>query len=154
MLSALAGTYECSTPDDTYELGIEIGRALTGGEVLLLSGELGAGKTLLAKGLLAGMEFGPDEVTSPSFALVNLYRTQAGDVYHIDLWRLLGTAGAAQAVGLDEILQEDRATIIIEWPEALNDRPLGRETLSISIEGVGDEPRAINVRYAEENSRP
>src|SRR5688572_22200458 len=92
------------SPDETFALGERLGGKLSGGEIILLTGGLGAGKTLLTKGILGAIGFDVDEVTSPSFALVNLYRTPVFDVYHIDLWRSDGDKDPAFAVGLDEIV--------------------------------------------------
>ncbi|HEX8638247.1 MAG TPA: tRNA (adenosine(37)-N6)-threonylcarbamoyltransferase complex ATPase subunit type 1 TsaE, partial [Pyrinomonadaceae bacterium] len=105
----------CETPEDTFDLGDRIGESLRGGEMILLSGGLGAGKTLLTKGILYALRFDVDEVTSPSFTLVNLYKTETLDVYHIDLWRLDENSDAAFAVGLYEILEDETAVTIIEW---------------------------------------
>src|SRR5438270_7231184 len=91
------------SPDETFALGEELGRRLKGGELILLTGGLGAGKTVFTKGVMSGLEYDPDEVTSPSFTLVNLYNARL-DTYHIDLWRLDEAADAAVAVGLDDIL--------------------------------------------------
>src|SRR6476469_416274 len=93
------------TPEDTFQLGREIGSSLGAGDVVLLYGGLGAGKTLLTKGIMDALDFDVDEVTSPSFTLVNLYETPGLDVYHIDLWRVDEGHDAAAAVGLDEILE-------------------------------------------------
>ena len=107
------------TPDATFEFGEKLGAKLTRGDVVLLYGGLGAGKTLLTKGILSSLGFDIDEVTSPSFTLVNLYRTPALDVYHIDLWRLDGAQDAVAAVGLDEIIENENALTIIEWADRL-----------------------------------
>lgn len=135
----------CRTPEETFDLGEKIGESLTGGEVILLSGGLGAGKTLLTKGILYALDFDVNEVTSPSFTLVNLYKTDKFDVYHIDLWRIDETADAAFAVGLDEILEEEKAVVIIEWAERLKNFPFPEKTFRVEIEGDGDEPRKISV---------
>src|SRR5689334_5703352 len=76
-----------NSPEETFALGEKIGAELKGGEVILLTGGLGAGKTLLTKGILEAVGYDVDDVTSPSFALVNLYPAENFDVYHIDLWR-------------------------------------------------------------------
>src|SRR6185503_12798872 len=93
------------SPEETFELGEKLGADLAGGEVILLTGGLGAGKTLFTKGVLNAVGFDADEVTSPSFTLVNLYETQRFPVYHIDLWRAGDGDDAAFSVGLEEILQ-------------------------------------------------
>ena len=103
----------CRTPDETFAFGEQFAASLKIGDVVLLQGGLGAGKTLLTKGIVSSLGFDLDEVTSPSFALVNLYKTEKFDVYHIDLWRIEGEA--AFAVGLDDILHEENAVVIIEW---------------------------------------
>lgn len=137
-----------NSPEDTFKLGQEIGGCLTGGEVLLLYGGLGAGKTLLTKGILDALDFDIDEVTSPSFTLVNLYKTPRFDAYHIDLWRLDGPSDAADAVGLDEILENERAVTIIEWADRLGAVSFSNKTIKITIDGDGDEPRRIKVESA------
>ena len=134
-----------NSPEETFELGEKIGAGLSGGEVVLLSGGLGAGKTLLTKGILHSFDYDVDEVTSPSFTLVNLYRTESRDVYHIDLWRLDEGRASGHAVGLDEILEDETAIVIIEWSEKLKDFSLPARVLRIMIEGDGDDPRRITV---------
>jgi tRNA threonylcarbamoyladenosine biosynthesis protein TsaE len=134
----------CKSPEETFELGEKIGESLKGGELILLTGGLGAGKTLLTKGILNSLEFDIDEVTSPSFTLVNLYKAKF-DVYHIDLWRIGDGFDAAAAVGLDEILENERPVVIIEWAERLKRELFDAKVIRVSIEGDGDEPRKIVV---------
>lgn len=134
-----------NSPDETFAIGERLARQLKAGDVVLLYGGLGAGKTLLTKGILSGMDFDVDEVTSPSFALVNLYKTKHFNVYHIDLWRVDGP-NAADAVGLDEILENDTAVTIIEWADRLGDRRFPNKTTIIEIKGDGDEPRSISIK--------
>ena len=112
---------------------------------VLLRGGLGAGKTLLTKGILDRLGFDVDEVTSPSFSLVNLYKTEGLNVYHIDLWRIDQESDAAFAVGLDEILEDPIAVVIVEWAERLGNRNFQSPVISIEIIGDGDEPRQINI---------
>jgi len=138
-----------NSPDETFRLGEELGTDLRGGEVILLTGGLGAGKTLLTKGILNALDYDVDEVTSPSFTLVNLYRTPRFNVYHIDLWRTDGDA--AFAVGLEEILDDDTAVVIVEWAERLGDFPFETTVVSVDLHGDGDEPRQIDVKHAEQS---
>lgn len=144
----MTGIYTCQTPDDTFGLGERLGADLKPGDVLLLKGDLGAGKTLLTKGILNALDFDIDEVTSPSFTLVNLYRTPAVDVYHIDLWRLDENSDVASAVGLDEIIGEESNVVIIEWSEKLRDFSHSRRIIEIAISGDGDDPRTIRVQMS------
>ncbi len=140
-----------NSPDETFLLGGRLGRELRGGDFVLLRGGLGAGKTLLAKGIVQALGFDVDEVTSPSFALVNLYKTNEHNIYHIDLWRIDEKSDAAFAVGLDEILEDPRAIVMIEWAERLGDADLPARVISIDIKGDGDEPREITIDVAEQN---
>ncbi len=142
---------ESRSPEATFELGEMIGRELAAGDVVLLFGGLGAGKTLLTKGILNSFDFDIDEVTSPSFALVNLYKSGEYNIYHIDLWRIEG-GNAAFAVGLDEILEDPRAIAIIEWAERLGDYKLPPRTILVEIEGDGDDAREITVSRPEQKA--
>ncbi len=141
----MTGEFICETPQDTFDLGEKIGESLSGGEMLLLAGGLGAGKTLLTKGILYALDFDVDEVTSPSFTLVNLYKTPRFDVYHIDLWRIDEKADAAAAVGLGEILEDASAVTIIEWSERLKKNSFPEKTFRITIKGDGDDARRIKI---------
>src|SRR3954471_12564544 len=134
-----------NSPDDTFRLGESIGRGLKGGELILLTGGLGAGKTVFTKGILSGLDYDPDDVTSPSFTLVNMYEARL-KTYHIDLWRLDEHNDAAVAVGLDDILEDDKAVAVIEWAEKLGSRQFDSETIRVTITGDGDEPRAISIK--------
>jgi tRNA threonylcarbamoyladenosine biosynthesis protein TsaE len=138
--------YVCQTQEETFELGVKFGETLLSGEIVLLFGGLGAGKTLFTKGILEALEYDVDEVTSPSFSLVNRYDAKFR-VYHIDLWRI--ETNAEFAVGLPEILEEEEAIVIIEWSERLKNTHFSRKTIKIEIKGDGDEPR--NIKISDEN---
>ena len=138
------GEFVCETPEDTFELGATLGKSLNGGEIILLAGGLGAGKTLFTKGILSALEFDVDEVTSPSFSLVNLYRAKF-DVYHIDFWRLDNIEDVAGAVGLNEILEDENAIVIAEWSEMLKETNFANVIIRVSIAGDGDDARKIRV---------
>ena len=138
-------------PDETFAFGERLGRGLLAGDVVLLRGGLGAGKTLLTKGIAHALGFDVDEVTSPSFALVNLYKTETHNIYHIDLWRIEG-GDAAFAVGLHEILEDPLAIVIIEWAEQLGEAAFQARVISVTIDGDGDDPRRITVERVEQNA--
>lgn len=134
-----------NSPDETFKAGEDLSHRLQSGDLVLLFGGLGAGKTLFTKGMMHGLGFEVDEVTSPSFALVNLYRTDRFDVYHIDLWRLDASSHSADAVGLEEILENPGAVTIIEWADRLGKYETGNNTVRVTIEGDGDDPRTVDV---------
>ena len=117
--------------------------------MILLSGGLGAGKTLFTKGILYALDFDIDEVTSPSFTLCNLYKANF-DVYHIDFWRLDENSDVAFAVGLYEILEDETAIIIIEWAEHLKKFAFPAKTFRVKIKGDGDQPRKIVISQLSE----
>ncbi len=130
--------------DDTFNLGVRIGSQLSGGEIILLDGALGAGKTMLVKGIAHGLSIDKQEVTSPSFTLVNPHPGKLL-LYHIDLYRLDEGAKAAHAVDLDEILTDEKAVVVIEWAERLGHYPLPDNVIRISITGDGEAPREISI---------
>ena len=138
------GEFVTDTERETLELGVRIGRHLRGGEILLLDGPLGAGKTVLVKGIAHALGLNEEEVTSPSFTLVNPHRGQLV-LYHIDLYRLDEGASAAHAVDLDEIITDENAVVIIEWAERMGRYPLPSNPWRIAISGDGDEPRVITI---------
>jgi tRNA threonylcarbamoyladenosine biosynthesis protein TsaE len=140
------GVFTSASPEDTFELGYELGAKLIGGEVLLLTGQLGAGKTIFAKGLAAGLGIDPDDVSSPTFTLVNRYEGRL-PFYHLDLYRLPEGPGTGYAAGLDELLDEHNVVILIEWAERLRGFSLSGEIWQITIEGDGDSPRQIRIEH-------
>ena len=134
----------CRSEGETFALGERAGSRLSGGEIILLSGPLGAGKTVFVKGLAQALELDPEEVTSPSFTLVNPHHGRLL-LYHIDLYRLDEGVAAAHAVDLDEILTDENAVVVIEWAERMGRYPLPHKVWRISIAGDGDEPRRVTV---------
>ncbi len=139
------GEWDSTSPRETLDLGRQLGERLSGGDILLLSGPLGAGKTVFVKGIASALGLDPEEVTSPSFTLVNPYSGRL-TLYHIDLYRLDDGPAAAHAVDLDELLMDETAVIVIEWAERLGKYPLKGNVLRIHISGDGDDPRKILIR--------
>ena len=142
--STLAGEFASKTERETFDLGARIGAQLLGGEIILLEGPLGAGKTVLVKGIAHGLGLKEEDVTSPSFTLVNPHEGRLL-LYHIDLYRLEAGAAAAYAVDLDEILTDENAVVVIEWAERLGPYPLPAGVWRVLISGDGESPRQITT---------
>ncbi len=138
------GEWQSRDVADTLALGKQIGTQLSGGEILLLDGPLGAGKTVFVKGLASALGIDPEEVTSPSFTLVNPYMGRFL-LFHIDLYRLDEGAAAAHAVDLEELFTDARAVVVIEWAKRLGRYPLPANVRRIRISGDGEEPRNIKL---------
>lgn len=143
-----AGEFVTQNEGETFDLGVRIGHELAGGEILLLDGSLGAGKTVLVKGIAHSIGIDEEEVTSPSFTLVNPHRGRLL-LYHIDLYRLDEGASAAHAVDLDEILADESAVVAIEWAERMGRYRLPPPAWRISIIGDGEAPRQISITMLE-----
>ena len=143
------GTFTSNSPEETFNLGHKLGSRLQGGEILLLSGALGAGKTIFVKGICAGIGVDEEDVTSPSFTLVNPYRGRL-QLYHLDLYRLDEGASAAHAVDLDDLLADETSVIVIEWAERMGAYPLPGNVWRLEIAGDGEDPRQILIRQATE----
>ncbi len=133
------------SPAETFELGKTLGNKLSGGDTVLLFGDLGAGKTLFTKGILYALDYDIDEVTSPSFTLVNLYKTEKFNIYHIDFWRLDENSDVASAVGLNEIFEDENSVVICEWSEKLKSFSFPKSVFRVTIEGDGDDPRRLMI---------
>jgi tRNA threonylcarbamoyladenosine biosynthesis protein TsaE len=134
------GEFLTHSARETFELARRIGEQLDRRAVFLLSGALGAGKTVFAKGVAAGIGIDPADVTSPSFTLVNIHEGRLR-LYHIDLYRI--EAGACPELGLEEILDEERAVTIIEWAERLGIVPDGG--IKVEIDDLSDTERKITI---------
>src|SRR5205823_9971579 len=96
------------------------------------------------KGIAHALDVSEEEVTSPSFTLVNPYRGRLM-LYHIDLYRLDEGTAAAHAVDLDEILTDETAVVIIEWAERMGRYPLPSDAWQVSIRGDGESSRQISI---------
>ncbi|HIG73239.1 MAG TPA: tRNA (adenosine(37)-N6)-threonylcarbamoyltransferase complex ATPase subunit type 1 TsaE [Bacteroidetes bacterium] len=124
---------------ETIHLGEQIAARLQPGDVVALTGDLGAGKTHLAKGLVRGLGGDPEAVTSPTFVLVTEHATDP-PVRHLDLYRL-ETEHELDSIGLDELLNDPEHVTLVEWPERARDRfPAHTLVLRLSHEG-GDQRR-------------
>ena len=129
--------------EETIELGRKIASELPTRAVVLLIGNLGAGKTTLAKGILSGLGAAePDEVVSPTFTLIHEY--DRGHVYHVDLYRL-DTPQQVATLGLEEILDgmsKKDAIVLVEWGERFPDL-FSAPRIEIHLEAVSEARRQI-----------
>jgi len=135
-------------PDATTALGIALGRAAQAGDVMCLWGELGAGKTHLAKAIGVGLGV-TDTITSPSFILMAEYPARL-PLFHIDLYRLADASDALAGGLIDD--RQSAGLTIVEWPERLGPA-LPARRLDVVIEGSGDDPRSITLRAVGEGPR-
>lgn len=134
-------TYRTASEAETIALGERLARELPPRGVVLLIGNLGAGKTTLAKGIVNGLgAAAADEVSSPTFTLIHEYGE--GRVYHVDLYRLDEPREVA-TLGLEEIFERD-GLVLIEWGERFP-RLLPANRTEIRIRWVGDDEREIEV---------
>lgn len=136
----------CTThsEEETIALGRRIARELPKRAVVLLTGNLGAGKTTLAKGILSGLGVAePEEVTSPTFTLIHEYGN--GRAYHVDLYRL-DRPEQVEATGLDEIFGRD-AVVLIEWGERFP-QLLPQERIEIHLRAGEEDPNVRHVSVA------
>lgn len=108
--------HDLQTAQELMDVGAHLAAQLRAGDVLALSGDLGAGKTTLVRGLCAELGVDPAEVASPTFALVHHYHGSEHTVVHADLYRL-ESREEAEAAGLGELLDEPEVICAVEWPE-------------------------------------
>ena len=133
-----------NSPEETIDLGRKIATLLTPPRMVLLRGELGAGKTTLVKGIAE--QFGAasqEDVTSPTFTLIHEYRSRQASIYHIDLYRI-DTQRELETLGIDDLL-DSSSVVLIEWGEKF-DRFLRERDIEISFERTSDQQRKITVR--------
>lgn len=142
------GEYITASAEGTFDLAVAIAEKLRGGEIFLLQGDLGAGKTVFAKGLGAGLGIDPADVNSPTFTLVNRHEGRLC-LWHLDLYRLDDGSAALHDLGWEEMLDDPRAVIVIEWPERLGRMRLP-DRYVVEICDLGGESRRISLVYIEE----
>lgn len=140
-------TIESNSPQETETLAKRIAAVLPGGVLILLSGELGAGKTCFVRGLARGLNVPSDvAITSPTYVLQHIYRGGRLTVYHIDAYRLMGGADEFEASGLQECMSDADGVVCMEWPEKVPGEPLNPERLEISIEHMDLEKRVLTLK--------
>jgi|YNPMSStandDraft_1061717.scaffolds.fasta_scaffold79218_2 tRNA threonylcarbamoyladenosine biosynthesis protein TsaE len=136
------------SPVETEEFGRELAGRLQPGDVVLLEGPLGSGKTVLVRGIVRGLGSG-DHVSSPTFVLVHEYRGRCR-VAHADLFRLSGPSDL-EDLGLEEYL-DGSFVVLVEWPERAECTDWGPRTWRVALEAAAPEERVIRVRVPGEGS--
>lgn len=119
----------CRTEEDTRALGRALAEELLPRTALLLEGEMGSGKTVLAQGIAEGLGIASNDVQSPTYTLVQEHDGPGGRLVHLDLYRLEGAE--LSSLGLEDIL-EGEGVKVVEWSERLPWRPAGSRTLRLS----------------------
>ena len=131
------------SPEETVALGRKLASSLGPPKLVLLRGELGAGKTTLVKGIAEGFRAASQEdVTSPTFTLVHEYRGSAVNLYHIDLYRV-DTPRQLETLGLDDLVGEN-SVLLIEWGEKFA-RFIRERDVEIALERTGDSERRVRL---------
>jgi tRNA threonylcarbamoyladenosine biosynthesis protein TsaE len=136
-------TFETASEEETSAVGNQIAASIRPGSVILLYGELGAGKTAFVRGLARGLGASSDEVTSPTFTLIQEHRGRT-TLYHVDLYRL--DPREVDDLGLDELISAG-GVVAIEWAERWERRPAGVH--EVWIEHLGEERRGIAMTLSE-----
>jgi tRNA threonylcarbamoyladenosine biosynthesis protein TsaE len=135
--------FTTTSPEETIALGCELAASLAPPSLVLLRGDLGAGKTTLVKGIAQGFRAASEEdVTSPTFTLVHEYRGPSATLYHIDLYRV-DTQRELETLGLDDLMNGN-SVLLIEWGEKFPRFERERD-VEIALERTGEDRRRIRV---------
>ena len=132
--------YDTASERETEQVGEDLGRTLARGTALLLYGNLGAGKTAFVRGLARGLGADAEEVSSPTFTIVQEYAGASATLHHVDLYRL--EPAEIEDLGLDDLL-DSGSIVAIEWADRWPGRPL--DAIEIRIDTAGDDRRRIRL---------
>ena len=135
---------ETASEQETEQAGEQLGRQLAPGSVVLLYGALGAGKTAFVRGMARALGAHPEDVSSPTFTIVQEYAGARATLYHVDLYRL--ESPEIDDLGLDDLMA-DGGIMAIEWADRWKDRP-GRpaNVIEATIDHLGEDARRITIR--------
>jgi tRNA threonylcarbamoyladenosine biosynthesis protein TsaE len=143
-----ADEYITHSAEETIALGRELAAKLRGLRMVILHGDLGAGKTTLVKGIAEGLKAASqDDVTSPTFTLIHEYRGPDVTLYHVDLYRI-ETESELATLGLDELFAEDGNLVLLEWGEKFP-RLVAECDAEIRIERLGNQQRKLTVAVCD-----
>jgi tRNA threonylcarbamoyladenosine biosynthesis protein TsaE len=129
--------------DETEMAGEQLARTLKPGDVVLLYGDLGAGKTAFVRGMARGLGANPDDVSSPTFTIVQQYAGGDHTLYHVDLYRL--EPDEIDDLGLDDLVCGD-GIVAIEWADRWRTRP--DDAVEVTLAEAGDNERSVSIRDA------
>ena len=142
---------ESNSEEATYETGVRLAGALRSRDMILLEGELGAGKTALVRGLASGLGIDRREVSSPTFTIVHEYEFTGGTLYHVDAYRLNGV-DELEAIAWDAIVKDPQGIVVCEWPQRIA-AAVGSGTLLVKLRHVGPQQRDIEVHISGDDAR-
>ncbi len=135
--------FTTTSPQETIALGKELAASLAPPKLVLLRGDLGAGKTTLVKGIAEGFEAASqNDVTSPTFTLIHEYRGPSATLYHIDLYRV-DTQRELETLGLDDLMDE-RSVLLIEWGDKFERFERERD-VEVALERISENERLIKL---------
>lgn len=145
-MSARSRQFTLDTPDETCDLARALGPLLVPGDTVLLSGDVGAGKTHFARCLILSLLDTPEDVPSPTYTLVQSYDAPVGEIWHADLYRLTDI-GEVDELGLTQAFSD--AICLVEWPDRLgNHAP--KPALRLSLEAPsGDDRRVAKLDWED-----
>ena len=136
-----ADTVITTGEEETVAAGEQFAATLSPGTVVLLYGQLGAGKTAFVRGLARGLGAAADDVSSPTFTIIQEYAGRTATLYHVDLYRL--EPAEVDDLGLDELVSGE-GIVAIEWAERWRGRP--DDAIEVTIEDAGGERREVRIR--------
>ena len=140
-----------STEGETTAAGEALGRELKSGDVVLLYGDLGAGKTAFVRGLAAGVGANPEDVSSPTFTIVQEYSGANATLYHVDLYRL--EPAEIDDLGLEDLVSGE-GIVAIEWAERWRGRPDGPGVVEVRLADAGEDRRSIDLTRSGSSALP
>ncbi|CUH79710.1 ADP-binding protein [Tritonibacter multivorans] len=136
-----------TTPDHTSRIASDIAQRLVPGDVILLEGPIGTGKTHFCRSLIQALMTVPEDVPSPTFTLVQVYDVPAGELWHADLYRL-GHADEVEELGLLAAFED--AICLVEWPDRLEElAPAHALTVTLSLVADAEESRTAELRWSD-----
>lgn len=145
-MSAQSLTFTSDSPDQTQQLAQSIARVLNPGDVLLLDGPVGAGKTHFARALIQSLLQTPEDVPSPTYTLVQSYHGRRGEIWHADLYRISDLA-EIEELGLLQAFND--AICLIEWPDRLDDLAPDDALHLCFTPGTAPDTRTIHLQWSD-----